>query len=128
MFSHSTLVDTSVWIDLFEKGRDSFFNVAVHPNSRCHPFVVGEFAVGNLGGRHDFIDALKTVEKLSIIDDDTVLEFIIEKKLHSRGIGYIDCHLLASAYFLPNTLIWTRDKRLYAAMSQLGLAFTPETT
>lgn len=85
--------------------------MAVHPNSRCHPFIVGEFSVGNLAGRQDFIEALKTVEKLEIIDDDKVLEFNLKKKLYSRGIGYIDYHLVASAYSIPNTLIWTHDKR-----------------
>ena len=69
MFLFSTLIDTSAWIELFEKGRESFFEVAVPPNSRCHPFIVGEFSVGNLGGHQDFIEALKTVEKLEIVDD-----------------------------------------------------------
>ena len=77
MFHYSTLIDTSVWIELIEKGRNSFFEVTVHPNSRCHPFIVGEFSVGNLRGRQDFIEALKTVEKQEIIDDDKVLEFIL---------------------------------------------------
>ena len=127
MFSEETLVDSSIWIDLFNEGRDAVIKVAKSPKSRVHAFIIGEIAIGNYGGRQYFLDALKTMEKLDIADDEDVLSLIRDNKLHSRGIGYIDCHLLASAYLRPNTFVWTRDKHFHAAAVQLGVAFNPET-
>ena len=126
MFSEETLVDSSIWIDLFKEGRDAFIEVADNPESRVHAFIIGEVAIGNYGGRQYFLDALKTVRKLDTADDEDVLNLIRDNKLHSRGIGYIDCHLLASAYLRPNTCVWTRDKHFHAAAVQLGVAFNPE--
>ena len=127
MFSEETLVDSSIWIDLFQERRDAFNKVADNPALRVHAFFIGEIAIGNYGGRQYFLDALKTMEKLDIADDEDVLSLIRDNKLHSRGIGYIDCHLLASAYLRPNTFVWTRDKHFHAAAVQLGVAFNPET-
>ena len=58
MFSEETLVDSSIWIDLFKEGRDAFIEVADNPGSRVHAFIVGEVAIGNYGGRQYFLDAL----------------------------------------------------------------------
>ena len=120
------LVDISVWIDLFGQGKEAIQRVISHRDACCHPFVVGEFAVGNLGNRHNLIKLLKKMYKARVMADDDVLKLVKNKKLHGRGIGYIDCHLLASAYFGAETTIWTLDKRLYAAATELGVAYNPK--
>lgn len=125
MLSARVLVDTSVWIDLIGQGKDVIHRVISEPNACCHPFVIGEFAVGNLGNRHKIIKLLKKMYKARVIAEDEVLNLVRNKKLYGRGIGYIDCHLLASAYFVPGTSIWTLDKRLYIAADELGVAFVP---
>ena len=56
-------------------------------------------------------------------DDPEVLFFIDRHTLMGLGIGYIDAHLLASASLTPELEIWTRDKRLGAIATQLGLGF-----
>lgn len=127
MSSKKTLVDSSIWIDLFKAGKEAFITVANNPASRVHAFIIGEVAIGNYGGRQYFLDALETVGKLDTADDEDVLRLIRDYKLHSRGIGYIDCHLLASAYLQPDTFVWTRDKHFHSAAVQLGVAFDPET-
>lgn len=53
MATESVLIDTSVWIDLLGKGKKSVSDILVDPNLNCHPFVIGELALGNLGNRHD---------------------------------------------------------------------------
>jgi hypothetical protein len=53
--------------------------------------------------------------------DDEVLRFVEVHKLFGIGIGYIDAHLLVSARLVPDTTIWTRDKRLESAAARLGL-------
>lgn len=53
---------------------------------------------------------------------DEVLGFIQHERLFGLGIGYVDLHLLASARLQAGTFIWTRDKRLLGAATQLGVA------
>ncbi len=51
---------------------------------------------------------------------------MVEKEaLHGIGIGYIDAHLLASATLTPDTVFWTRDKRLAKVAETLNLACQP---
>jgi hypothetical protein len=45
-------------------------------------------------------------------------------RLHGRGIGYVDVQMLASTLLTPEVRLWTRDKRLEAAASDLGRAAT----
>ena len=122
----SLLIDTSVWIDLFEKGDDAINRLIMGTSICCHPFVIGEISVGNLGNRHEFVSALHTIRQLNIIPELKVLKFISEKKLYGRGIGYIDCHLLASVISVPRTLVWTLDKKFHSAAVQLGVAYTSD--
>ena len=126
-FSEKSLfIDTSIWIDLFEKGNDAINRLIMGPSVCCHPFVIGEISVGNLGNRNEFISALHTIRQLNIIPEMKVLKFIREKKLYGRGIGYIDCHLLASVISVPHTVVWTIDKKFHSAASQLGVAYTSD--
>jgi predicted nucleic acid-binding protein len=57
-----------------------------------------------------------------VADSDEVLGFIERHKLHGKGIGYVDVHLLASVALTDGARLWTRDKRLSAAADELGYA------
>ena len=70
--------------------------------------------------------ALETIVQLKVEYDPDVIAFLKENRLQARGIGYIDCHLLASAISASNTFIWTFDKRFYRVASQLGVAYNPD--
>ena len=85
--------------------------------------MIGELVVGDLGRRRTLISALQAVPKLNVVKDPDVVEFVRNKKLAGRGIGYIDCHLLASVYFERETYLWTSDKRLRSASVELGVAY-----
>jgi hypothetical protein len=50
------------------------------------------------------------------------LRFVDQQTLFGLGIGYIDTHLLTATRLTPDTLLWTRDKRLLAAANRLSLA------
>ena len=54
---------------------------------------------------------------------DDVLTLIEGRRLYSRGIGYMDVHLLAAAALTPGARLWTRDQRLHSAALALGLAY-----
>ena len=43
-----------------------------------------------------------------------------------RGIGYIDAHLLASVEMSDSALLWTLDRRLRDAATELSISYNPE--
>lgn len=118
------LVDTSVWIDHLRYGDSTLVNLLNTGRVLVHPFVIGELALGGLRQRDAILDTLNNMPRAKIATDEEVLAFINQSKLYGLGIGYIDAHLLASVRLTPNTLLWTRDKRLCAAADQLRLLAT----
>jgi predicted nucleic acid-binding protein len=115
------LVDTSIWIDHLRKGDERLVQLLGHGEVAIHPFVVGELLLGNVKITR-MIDDLNALPKASVASDAEVLQFIAERKLPGSGIGYVDAHLLAGAALTPETVIWTRDKRLLAVANSLSLA------
>ena len=118
------LVDTSVWIDHLRATDTLLTERLIAGQVLVHPFVIGELALGNLRQRLDVLDALQGMPYAEVASDAEVLHFIDQRQLAGLGIGYIDVHLLASTQLLAGSSLWTRDKRLLAAASKLGLAFT----
>lgn len=115
------LVDTSIWIDHLRQ-RDAKLSKLLDQCQTCvHPFVTGELALGNLRNRDTILDALRNLPQAPVATEDEVLRFIREHCLHGIGIGYIDAHLLAATRLMPGTSLWTRDRRLLAAATRLGL-------
>lgn len=92
-----------------------------------HPFVVGEIACGSLRDRLPVLELLQDLPAAAVAESQEVLEFIERRLLHSRGIGYVDVHLLASVALTEGSKLWTRDKRLRAVAVALGCAFQPTT-
>jgi predicted nucleic acid-binding protein len=115
------LVDTSVWIDHLRNSDSTLVNLLNTGRVLAHPFVMGELALGNLRQREVILDVFNNMPRAKIATDEEVLAFINQSKLYGLGVGYIDAHLLTSVRLTPGTLLWTRDKRLCAAASQLGL-------
>jgi predicted nucleic acid-binding protein len=116
------LVDTSVWIGHLRDGDAALVRLLETGEVLMHPFVIGELALGNLRQRETILNALQDLPLAIVATDDEVLRSIGEHALFGLGIGYIDAHLLAAVRLTPGTLLWTRDKRLLGAASQLSLA------
>jgi hypothetical protein len=57
-----------------------------------------------------------------VATDEEVMRFITSEALFGLGIGYIDVHLLAAVRLSPGASLWTRDKRLLATSTRLGLS------
>jgi hypothetical protein len=70
---------------------------------------------------------LQMLEGVSVATDEELLALIDRRSLHGRGrgCGYVDLSLLASALLSDRTLLWTCDKRLESAASELGLSYRP---
>ena len=112
------LVDTSVWIDHLRKGASELASLLNEGAVLCHPFVIGELACGNLKNRHEIFSLLEALPTCTVASHKEVLHLVSHRKLHGKGLGWIDMHLLASA-LLSNTTLWTKDKTLAAAAREL---------
>jgi predicted nucleic acid-binding protein len=115
------LADTSVWIDYFREGQPGLDAHLRRSEVVMHPFVVGELACGNLSNRHATLELLQQLRTVAVAEHDEVINFIRVRKLHGRGIGYVDVHLLAAAA-IEGCQLWTVDKRLHSVATGLGIA------
>ncbi len=116
------LVDTSIWIDHFRSGDSHLEKLLLNCEVSCHPHIIGELACGNLKNREEILSLLQALPQAPVIDFDEFLYFVEQHKLHGKGIGFVDIHLMASAK-LGNMLLWTRDKRLQSASADLHLRY-----
>ena len=53
---------------------------------------------------------------------DDVVAFVQSRRLHGRGVGWIDAHLLASA-LVGRLKLWTTDPRLAVVAAELGIGY-----
>lgn len=86
-----------------------------------HPAVVGEVALGSLHNRRRTLGLMQTLTQAEVASDVEVLHLVNSAPLHSKGIGWIDSHLVASA-ILSSAKLLTRDRRLAAVAADLGIA------
>jgi hypothetical protein len=115
------LADTSIWIEHFRRGHSELQSL-LHANEvLTHPFIVGELACGALQNRAEILHHLKALPEARQAEHHEVLLLIEKERLHGRGLGWIDAHLLASA-LLSGCRLWTLDKPLIAAAKALKIS------
>lgn len=115
-----TLADTSVWVDHFRRGNARLAQLLLDGEILSHPFVTGEIACGSLSKRSEVLSLLETLPKVAMAQHEEVLSLVATRKIHGRGLGWIDMHLLAAAV-LSATPLWTLDKSLARAADELGV-------
>lgn len=87
-----------------------------------HPFVLGELALGSLGrSRRQVLADLRLLPSLPILAEAEVHEHVEARELATRGIGWIDAHLVASAA-RARCGLWTLDRRLERVAAGLGVS------
>jgi hypothetical protein len=108
------LADTSVWIELFRKGRfKPELAGLVASNQLCaHPCVVAELACGTLPDRKKTLADLDRLTALPVIRMADVRAMVEARGLWGKGIGLTDAQLIASCLAVPGTHIWTIDGAL----------------
>ena len=114
------LVDTSVWIAHLREQQAALPDLLVNGQVFMHAFVAGELACGNLQKRAAILADLAALPVAMMASDREVMHLVESRRLWGRGLGWIDAHLLASA-LVSGCRLWTLDKRLKAAASQLGV-------
>jgi predicted nucleic acid-binding protein len=122
----AVLVDTSVWRRYFG-GRIGAKNAYLlgdlldqDDEVLCHPAVLGELVLGGLSSREEAL--LARLPSSPEIDSREVLSLVRARKLARRGIGWVDCQLLASA-LVAGAMVWSLDRKLADAAAAVGAAY-----
>jgi predicted nucleic acid-binding protein len=119
------LVDTSVWIR-FLANRPPYApelaRLLALDEVTGHELVYGELLIGDRGGRHKLLDSYARMHQASTVPHHDVVDFVRVRRLHGRGVGWIDIHLLASA-IVGRLDLWTADPRFSALATELGVAY-----
>ena len=118
------LVDTSVWVSHLRQGDARLKALLIDGQVVCHPFIIGELACGNLMNRHEILSLLRSLPAAILAQHNEVMQFIEDHRLMGKGLGYVDVHLMASA-LLTGVPIWTLDKGLDEASTELGISLRP---
>jgi len=121
----SVLVDTSVWIR-FLSNRSPYAAELDELLSRDevsgHDFVYGELLIGDKGGRKELLTNYGRMDRALVIAHSDIVAFVRDRKLHGRGVGWIDVHLLASA-LVGRLKLWTTDPALATLAKELGISY-----
>jgi predicted nucleic acid-binding protein len=121
----NVLVDTSVWIR-FLSNRAPYASKLDALLSRDevagHDFVYGELLVGDKGGRKALLADYQRMVHAPVVPHADVVAFVRDRKLHGRGVGWIDVHLLASA-LVARVELWTTDPALATVAKELGINY-----
>src|SRR5262245_44251430 len=121
----SVLVDTSVWIR-FLSNRVPYASRMDELLSRDevsgHALVYGELLIGDRGGRKSLLAEYERMDQAPVVPHSDVVAFVRARKLHGRGIGWIDVHLLASA-LVGRLELWPADPALATVARDLGISY-----
>jgi predicted nucleic acid-binding protein len=119
------LVDTSVWIR-FLMGREPFFGELSRLLSldqvASHELVYGELLIGDRGGRKKLLADYRRRTQAATVPHREVVAFVERRRLHGRGVGWIDVSLLASA-IVSGLKLWTADPRLSTIADEFGVDY-----
>ncbi|HEY9012173.1 MAG TPA: VapC toxin family PIN domain ribonuclease [Devosia sp.] len=115
------LPDTSIWIDHFRVANPMLVERMLVEDVLIHPFVVVELALGDLKKRGLTLHQLGQLPVATVARTEEVLHFIGTHDLMATGIGFVDAHLLVSTRVVPETRLWTKDKRLAKQAERLSL-------
>ena len=119
------LVDTSVWIRFFSNQTPhaaALDRLLSRGEVMGHDFVLGELLMGDNGGRRPLLADYVRMHQAPIVPHADVVTFVQDRRLHGRGLGWVDVHLLASA-LVGRLRLWTADPRVAAVATQLDVNY-----
>lgn len=117
------VVDTSVWIDHFRSGDDELVRLLRDGRVLAHPWVIGELALGGLSDAAARL--LHGLRSADVVRHHELMRCIQTRGLTNTGIGLVDAQLVASALLAAGGRLWTRERRLAAVATRLGVVYSP---
>lgn len=115
------LADTSIWVAHLRSSSPDLARALHEGEVVGHPHVAGELACGNLRNRARILALLADLPQAVPATHEEALECIERNRLHGKGLGWTDIHLLASALLTPVRL-WTLDTALAREAKRCGVA------
>lgn len=119
------LVDTSIWVDHFNRPLVALNELMLAERCVLHPFVLGEIALGNLPDWERRLKRMREFPSAEVLTTDALLECVAELGLQGSGLGFVDAHLLAWVVAEPARKLWSRDKKLVARAERLDVGWGP---
>ena len=119
------LVDTSVWIRFLSNRAPvaaELDTLLSRDEVSGHEFVYGELLIGDKGGRMRLLTDYEQMHQAPVVLHGDVVAFVRDRRLHGRGIGWIDAHLLASA-LVGRLKLWTIDPALATVAKELRISY-----
>jgi predicted nucleic acid-binding protein len=108
------LVDSSVWIGHLRAASAELRGLLEGGLVLMHPFVIGELACGGMKNRKRILADLNELPLAVSATHEEVMRLLDRQTLWSKGIGWVDAHLIASA-LLSDCRLWTLDAKLASA-------------
>ena len=115
------IADTTIWIDHLRSADPTLARLAAGAELLMHPFVVGELSLGSIAKRTQRLKEWADLPRAKVLRHDDILTFVEVNRLYSRGIGYTDVNLLASAATSDGVQLWTRDGSLKKLAGEFGV-------
>jgi predicted nucleic acid-binding protein len=109
-----------VWVEHLRTGSRKLAGALEAGEVLGHPHVTGELACGTLRHCEAILRLLRDLPQAVLATEDEALQCIEKNRLHGRGLGWTDVHLLASALLTPARL-WTLDAALAREARHLGV-------
>lgn len=116
------LLDTTIWVDHLRNSDPTVVSMLQAQAIVMHSAVLGEILLGNFRDRRAVFSALKEVPRIQGATDDDVIRLLDLHQLFGSGVGFVDAHLVAACLLTGKTYLWTRDRRLEAVASRLGIS------
>jgi predicted nucleic acid-binding protein len=123
MMPAPVLIDSSVWINHINSGSEILGGLLKKKRVYLHPMVLGEIAMGSLRQRELILKELRQLPMVITASNAEVMAMVEWLELFSKGIGFVDAHLLASVRLTANATLLTNDNRLQVQAERLQLAF-----
>ena len=125
---HGTLIliDTNIWVDHFQRANRHVLALLDAGRVVMHPHIVVELALGGLRDRDLTLASLELLPELPVAEPNEVRQLIEIRKLYTRGVGFVDAHLIASIMIVQTpTEMWTNDEALKRAAESFGFRADP---
>ncbi len=116
------IVDTSVWISFFKGDKKAIHlkEIILENSILLHAYVYGELLLGGLSSESSTL--LKSLRFISPLDYEILYECIMQYKLSSSGIGWVDTSIIASAISMKCS-IFTYDEKLETISKELQIHY-----
>lgn len=121
------LVDTSIWIDHLRAAEPRLINLLTEDGIGSHHLVIQELALGSIKQRAVVLDLLSNLHQFPTVAHHELLHLVERRRLWGRGLSAIDASLLGSVTLVDGAQFWTRDKRLKAICTEVGVPVVDET-